>query len=179
MASYRTARDRYFYLIVALLTVVLFDIYAPQNFSEILSEFIRKQLKTTVSPDLRYLRSLIWFLLLGVSVRYCQAALFMERQYKYLHSLEDQLASHFNNAAFTREGKAYLTNYPVFSNWAHYLYTLVFPVLLIAVIIVRTLRALPPRLPWSGFQWFDLTIGVAICVSVVLYLFAFHGWRVP
>jgi hypothetical protein len=71
------------------------------------------------------------------------------------------------------------TNYPAFSNWAHYLYTLVSQVLLITVVIVRTLHELPPRLPWSGFQWFDLTIGVAICVSVVLYLLAFHGWRSP
>jgi hypothetical protein len=172
--SYRSGRDRYFYIILVLFAVVLFDLHAPKDFSKIASEVAQKKLELSVAFDLRYLKSIIWFLVLGVTVRYCQAALLLERQYSYIHSLEHLLASYFAPPAFTREGKAYLDRYPAFSTWAHYLYTLVFPLGLMALVIYRTLRELPCCHKWVGLDWFDSLISISICVSVVLYLFAFH-----
>ena len=177
MSSFRKARDRYFYFSLALLAVVLFDISAPQDFGVILSEFLKNKLQVTHAPDMQYVRSLIWFLLLGVTVRYCQTALFIERLYKYIHSLEDHLSAEVSGSAFTREGKAYGEGYPLFSNWAHYLYTLVFPLLFILVIVVRTAHELRSQSATSVLTWFDLSIAIAMCVSIFLYLFAFHNWH--
>ena len=106
----RRARDRYFYFVVAVLAVALFDWATPEGFAGAVS--------------------VLWFLLLGLTVRYCQAALGIERQYTYVHQLEATLARHVGSG-FTREGEAYLSDYPVFLTWAHYLYSLVFPVLLV------------------------------------------------
>jgi len=172
--SYRSARDRYFYFILAVFGVVLFDLYAPKDFSRITSELAQKKFELSVAFDLHYLKSIAWFLLLGVTIRYCQVALLLERQYTYIHGLEEILAGHFRPPAFTREGKAYLAEYPGFSTWAHYLYTLVFPLGLVALVVYRTVRELPCCRRWAGLDWFDLIVTVAICVSVVLYLFAFH-----
>ena len=179
MASYRKTRDRYFYLILAVLAVVIFDLYSPQDFADILSQFVRAKLQANAAPDLRYIRSLIWFLLLGITIRYCQTALYMERQYKYIHSLEAALALHFNGEAFTREGKAYLKDYQLFSTWVHYLYSFVSPIFLAAVVVLRTIHELRASFPQTVLAWFDIGVALAMCISVVLYLIAFHNWRLP
>jgi hypothetical protein len=176
-SAYRSSRDRHFYLILAVLAVILFDLYAPKDFSRILAETIQKQLDTSVAPDLRYLRSILWFVLLGVTLRYCQVALLLERQYIYLHGLEELLARSFEAPAFTREGKAYLSSYSVFSTWSHHLYTLIFPLWLAALVIYRTARELPCCVRWAGLDWFDLIVAAALCITIVLYLFAFHRWK--
>src|SRR5262249_1188539 len=86
--SHRSSRDNYFYVILVLLALLLFDLYAPKDFSRIISEVAQKKLELSVSFDLRYLKSIAWFLLLGLAIRYCQAALALERQYSYIHRLE-------------------------------------------------------------------------------------------
>lgn len=174
VSAYRSARDRYFYLILAVLTVIFFDMYAPKGFSVIVSDFLKKRLESTSAPDLRYLKSVITFLLLGVTLRYCQVALLLERQYRYIHELETALSVEFPSPAFTREGKAYLADYPLFSTWAHYLYTAIFPLWLAVLVFYRIVRELPWGRPWAGLDWFDLAVGAAILLSLVFYLWAFH-----
>jgi len=179
MMSYRKSRDRYFYLTLAVLAIVIFDLYSPQNFADILSQFVRAKLEASAAPDLRYIRSLIWVLLLGITIRYCQTALYMERQYKYIYFLETALASNFNDVAFTREGKAYLKDYQMFSTWVHYLYSFVSPIFLATVVVLRTIHELRASFPRTVLAWFDLGVAIAMCISVVLYLIAFHNWRLP
>jgi hypothetical protein len=96
----------------------------------------------------------------------------LERQYDYIHELEVVLQQHVHEA-FRREGDAYLEQYPRFLDWAHFLYTVVFPLLLCIVAIAWTYRQAPPR-PWPVTAWFNLTITVLLLISVVLYLETLH-----
>jgi hypothetical protein len=177
LQSYRQTRDRQFYMTLATIAVVMFDAYTPRDFATVLSDVLKKALDTPAAPNLSYVRTLIWFLLLGVTVRYCQTVVLMERQYKYIHTLEVQLATHFKGVTFTREGKAYNEQYPAFAAWAHFLYTLVFPAAMLWVVAVRTVRQLPGWPPWSTLTWLDFFIGIAICATLALYLLAVHDWR--
>lgn len=174
MQKQRAARDRNFYLVVALVAVVWFDVVAPKDFATIAADSLKAKLHLTAAPDLGYLRSVLWFILLGLTVRYCQTALSVERSYDYIHEIEALLAKHVD-PVFGREGKAYLTNYPLFSHWAHVLYVLVSPALLMAVVIAWTCSQLPFWWPWTwpGVVWFQTTVSVAIVVSIALY-WAFH-----
>lgn len=175
MRAQRKARDRYFYFVIALLSVALFDLSAPEKFSETVADVLRAKLDVSTAPDLSYVRSILWFLLLGLTVRYCQAALNVERQYTYVHNLEAKLSTHFDGA-FTREGAAYLADYPWFLSWAHCLYTFTFPLLLCAIAIIWTYRLIPGSIPWPLAVWFDVTVTVAILISIGLYLVAIHEW---
>ena len=134
---------------------------------------LKSKAQLSSTPDLGYIRSLLWFLLLGFTVRYCQTALAVERQYAYVHKIEALLSRHVEGA-FTREGEAYLENYPLFLDWAHYLYTLIFPLLLSLVAIVWTYRQIPAW-PWPWAIWLDSIVTVALLASVVMYLVAFHS----
>lgn len=178
MQDQRRARDRYFYLVLALLGIALFDVAAPEGFATTIADVLKTQLGLSVAPDLAYVRSLLWFLLLGLTVRYGQAALAVERQYIYIHELEAKLSAHVE-AGFKREGEAYLTGYPLFLSWAHYLYTIIFPLLLSAVVISWTWRQIPgwpwPFGPaWPFLVWFNFIVTIAILASIAMYLHAFH-----
>jgi hypothetical protein len=126
--------------------------------------------------DLAYVRSVLWFLLLGLTLRYSQLTLNLERQYGYIHQLEEALQE-VVHPAFRREGRAYLENYPRFLTWAHFLYTVVFPLLLCVVALCWTYRQFPTW-PWPWTVWFNLAVTVLLLVSVGLYLQTLHRERI-
>jgi len=177
MQGQRSARDRYFYFVIAVVAVAWFDIVAPQDFAAIVAEAIKARLQLTVAPDLSYLRSVLWFLLLGLTIRYCQTALSVERSYIYIHKVEAVLAEHIDGV-FGREGAAYLSRYPWFLKWAHYLYVVACPILLLAVVAAWTSAQVPTRNPfsWPASVWFDALVSLAIYISVGLY-WLFHVRR--
>jgi hypothetical protein len=182
MAEHRTKRDRYFYLVLAVLAVAWFDLSAPEGFATALGDILKVQLGLSSSPDLGYVRNLLWFVLLGLTIRYGQAALGVERLYIYLHELESVLSVQVDGA-FRREGQAYEAYNPFFLSWAHYLYTLFFPMLLAVVAVSWMWRQIPSwpwpfsSVPWSFGVWFNMTITVAILASIGMYLHAFHFYN--
>ena len=174
MQTQRQARDRYFYLVLAVIAVVLFDLATPDGFSQAVGDMLRARLQLSQAPNLAYVRSVLWFLLLGLTIRYCQAALGLERQYSYVHQLEASLARHVQDG-FTRESQAYVSHYPLFLSWAHYLYTLIFPVLLAVTAVAWTLRQIRDQSPWSLTLWCDCTVTLMLLASLAMYLYAVHG----
>ena len=155
------------------------NLTAKEGFATTVADVLTARLGLSVAPDLSYVRSLLWVLLLGLTVRYGQAALGVERLYIYLEELEAVLSSQVG-AGFKREGEAYRDYDPFFLRWVHYLYTLVFPVVFAAVVVVWTWRQ-SPGLPWpfGAFTWsfaeyFNLLVTMVILVSIGMYLHAFH-----
>lgn len=74
-----------------------------------------------------------WLLTLLVGLKYCQTALAVERQYPYLHRLEEAIAARLGDPElFCREGKAYLRAYPTVLNWAWFCYVILFPLAALA-----------------------------------------------
>jgi hypothetical protein len=179
LAEHRGKRDRYFYLVLAVLAVALFDVTAPDGFATAIADILKAQLGLSAPPNLAYIRSLLWLLLLGLTIRYGQAALGVERLYIYLHDLEDALAAQVPGA-FRREGKAYAEYNPPFMTWAHWLYTIIFPVLLACVVVVWTWQQIPGS-PWrAGWRLsvvFNSWVSIAILASIAMYLHAFHVWK--
>ena len=184
MAEQRGKRDRYFYLVLVVLAIALFDATAPEGFATTVADVLTTRLGVSLAPDLSYVRSLLWVLLLGLTVRYGQAALGVERHYIYLASLEEALSSHAG-VEFRREGDAYRDYDPIFLRWAHRLYTLVFPVVFAVVVVVciwRQSSGLPwpfSSSAWSLVTWFNWLVAMAILASIGMYLHAFHLYETP
>jgi hypothetical protein len=174
--GFRTSRDRHFYAILAVLAFVLYDTYAPQESGRVVEAYLKKQLELSTLPSLTYLGTLIWFLLLGIVLRYGQATVNLERQYAYNHRLEARIDEMLGgDDVFTREGKAYLKDYPWFGTWAHCLYTVVFPAALAAIVCVRILNRLQaaPAIQWVTI--FDVLIGAGILVTIALAFAVIHA----
>lgn len=130
--GYLKRRDRLSLYLLITLMILFLEVVSTSGTETIFLKLISKYLGNDVSLETSFIRCLIWFLLFGIVVKYCQIVVLVERQYAYLHKLEKELMSFFSTGIpFTREGKSYLKNYPNLSQWSHILYTWVFPAILL------------------------------------------------
>jgi len=171
---YLKRRDRLFLWVLLLLVVMLFYIYTPAEVSNIFAQIIEKKLSVKTEINFLYIQSIIWFVLLSVMIKYFQAVILIERQYDYIHSLEELLSSEYEGRAFTGEGKSYLNDYPAFLNWASFLYTILFP----AILAIITTAKIVLECKQNGLKEFqvvfDILIFVFVIISLGLYLYGIH-----
>jgi hypothetical protein len=168
-----TQRDRQFLLVIALFALLAVAI----SYSKALMGALGSVAIFGVSVDISEvpvpaLLTLAWVYTLAMSLRYCQNSINVERQYEYLHLLEDRLGKAAgDDAVFQREGRAYLANYPVFSEWAWILYVFVLPALcVIASVLLVTYE-------WyvvDSSTWFKLADSL-LAVGVTLNFFFYRG----
>jgi hypothetical protein len=168
-------RDRLLVVILTILSVMSFRILLPQESGNVLSEFVGKKLDVGQPVNLVFLGTVVWFALLSAVMRYFQVGVNLERQYKYLHRVEDEISRYYGGDVFTREGKSYLRDYPIFSNWAWGLYTIVLPSgLLISITLKIVSEVTAPRVSWLA-TGADLVIYLLITISTALYLLHIHS----
>ena len=167
-------RNRLFIGVLFILAIILFQIYAPKGALSIMSLFIKNQLGELPAMNFYFIDSIIWFILLSVTLRYFQVVVYIERQYKYVHQLEKEISPSFNEQAFTREGLLYLKNYPKFLKWVYFLYTMFFPFLLAVIVISKLISEYDIRGGLSTLFWFNVLIGFFILISTFLYFIVMH-----
>ena len=167
-------RDRLFLGVLCILIVILFQIYTPQEALNLLSQFISDKLNIATNIDLLFIQSIIWFGLLATTIKYFQLVIFIERQYNYIHQLEDQISNEYANKAFTREGVSYLKEYPIFLTWASFLYTMLFPSILSIISISKIISEFKLHGAKILLVWFNLAIFVFLVISTGFYIFVLH-----
>ncbi len=69
MQSQRSSRDRHFYLVIAVLGLAMFDVATPQGFAMVIGDVLKANSTSQVRPIWRTVRSILWFVLLGLTVR--------------------------------------------------------------------------------------------------------------
>ncbi len=167
-------RNRLFLFVLCILILMLFQLYTPQEASNLMSQFISSKLNLSEQMNMLFVQSIIWFGLLATTLKYFQSVVFIERQYNYIHQLEEQLSKEYEKKAFTREGDSYLKDYPKLLNWASCLYTIFFPVILLIISSFKIVS----ECKLLGFKqilvWFNVAIFLFIIISVILYLIALH-----
>ena len=170
-------RDRLFAYTVIAVTVMLLQIVAPKDTDAAIGKLVSSMLDLSGTFSLSVIGTVLWFAILGLVIRYFQTVIYIERQYAYIHSLEELLSAYYEGGAFTREGKSYLHNSPLFSKWTNAVYRIAFPLLLVLVLAVKLATEFSRAMTLDWLFAFDaLTFG-AIGVSVALYLVSLHGKR--
>lgn len=168
------ARDRLFLITAAVLGALFLYRDHPENVMSAIKAIVGiGEEGGRVSFPEPVITSVLWLLGLFVTLRQMQASITIDRQYSYLHKLENKLSSLSKmNDVFCREGNAYAENYPVFSWWVWFVYQIVLPVLLIITssnLILNEYAALSLPL---GHLVFDSIVFCALIISVILRL-----WR--
>ena len=163
-----------FLWVLVVLVIMLFQIYTPAEASSILSQLMEKKLEVKSQINFLFIQSVIWFVLLALIIKYFQSVIFIERQYDYLHSLENILSNEYGENAFTREGKSYLNDYPAFLNWASFLYTVLFPAILAAVSTSKIVSEFNQYGAGEVLIWFNVSIYLFVIISLGLYLYGIH-----
>lgn len=172
--EYIGIRDRLLLFILILITLMLFDLFSPEESSAVMSQFICSKFGLETPVNISFLGNILWFGMVALCVKYFQTVIYIERQYAYLEKIEGALNSKFGGDLFTREGKSYLRNYPLFSDWSHILYTVIFPVILFAVLFSKITNEIGKVGKFSWFLSFNVIAFVCVAVSIGLYLISFH-----
>lgn len=168
------ARDRAFSIIILIIGALFLQIQYPTDFQGSLGNIsIQDAVINLRSLPLAALLSMTWTFLLVFTLRYCQTAINTERQYNYLHMLEKKISTELGDERiYRRESKAYLKNYPVFSNWVWFFYTIMFPIIIISAILTLLIFEYG-NLRYPIFhKVFDTVLAVGVVLSFVLYRFA-------
>lgn len=177
LLEHRRFRDRLFRFILLVMTTMVFQLYSPAEATQAISDLATQKLELTSPIDSSFVASMVWFALLAFTVRYYQAVIVLERQYDYIHKLESVLSQNYEGKAFTREGAAYLADYPLFSKWASKLYTVAFPLLLVILVIAKIVSELCEAPRVSVTLGFDVVVSILVLISIVLSMTSLHRRR--
>jgi hypothetical protein len=169
-------RDTLFYILLVIVASFSLRIGSVDLVNGVLSSYINKSYGVAVDSNTNLFGTMLWLLLFGVSSRYYQIVVQIERQYAYIHHLEELLNEKYaGSQAFTREGKSYLDKYPLFSNWICFLYTGAFPALIFMTISFGMQRELTKSNLSSSSVATDLACYLITCISTILYVGKIHS----
>lgn len=168
-------RDTLFYGLLIILAVFTLQLSSTEVVVSVVNDYVNKTTGIKLGKSADFISTLLWLLLLGFTTRYYQVVLGIERQYGYLHALEEKLNGYYpESKAFTREGKSYLSKYPLFSNWIWLLYTVFFPSLIIFCVIMRTNSEIEGMQSIEVNQIIDFICYLVIATSSILYIYRLH-----
>lgn len=181
-----TSRDRLFLWVIGLFAVLALEIGYPASLGKSLGKIgvLGAELNLQALP-LAALLDASWVLTFAIALRYCQASVQVNRQYPYLHMLEDVISPAFgsgiyqgegqaiapvvNTNVYRREGKMYLSEYPVLLEVAGIAYGILFPVIVMIAaggLIIWEWKYLPYSIPNRAF---DTVVTFALLAIFALY----------
>jgi hypothetical protein len=167
-------RDRLLLVLIGLIGLLSIIVLYYSSLARILGSVGVAEIGVNLSVlPARALLTSEWVFVLAITLRYCQVSLTTERQYSYLHMLEDKLSQGSgDDDLYRREGKAYLHNYPAFSEWAWISYVYIFPAIVVMAslgLLITELISFPAGWP---FKVFDSSLAAGTVTTVFLY----RGW---
>ncbi|MEM6831048.1 MAG: hypothetical protein AAF551_11090 [Bacteroidota bacterium] len=177
LRKYLVQRDRLFFysiLVIFLMVLISHNLQAVTSISEgmVKSKFDLKSIK--IEPHL--VSTVTLFLFLSILIRYYQLNLLINRQYTYIHTLESKLSEALSNYPISRESQGYLHNYPFVLQLIHWVYTLVIPLLIIGVSLMKYVNELKIFKNNYGSIYFiaNTTFTILIVTLSIMYLSWLH-----
>ena len=165
------SRDRLFLYVLVILVFQFFQIAAPSESSETLTSLLERISGFKITIHEAFIRNVLWFGLLSVVIRYFQTTVTNERQYQYVQRLENTLTRLLGDQfPIEREGRAYLLGRPRFTRWLHYVYTWIFPILLLATTLLKIAVEFPGRQQLNLFYFVSISFCSLIWITTLLYL---------
>lgn len=169
-------RDRTMLFVIIALGFFAFHAISPSTTDIAITEYLSFKFGLTTIFDLSVLGNVVWVLVLLFSLRYFQTSVFVERQYAYIHQLEDKVNKSLGEETITREGKSYLSDYPWFSDWMWVIYTIILPILLFIVSLVKIVNewVVACGRGYTFGLYFNTGIFLLLIISIALYLGMLH-----
>lgn len=163
-------RQKYFFGML-IFTFLLFIIkYLPSLIDNLANDLLKNKLSTTVSIDLKWIKSLVLFSFIWIIFSYFQSTLNIERLYDYLHKTEEKLSARMGSLKIYREGHNYLDNYPLVLSLIHRIYNIVIPITIIIIIcILWKVDNFIPINKWDFNNIIDTIIEGIIIISTILF----------
>ena len=169
-------RDILFYTLLILLPLFYLQITSESLVNGVIEGMLDEKFGIHIDEPSNVFNTMLWFLLFGFTSKYFQTVVQIERQYDYIHHLEQIINKVYSKTkAFTREGASYASEYPIFSRWLWALYTIAFPCIILICITVRI------KFEVAGTEFININLipsllsYLLVVVSTTLYLGKIHG----
>ena len=173
------ARNRLFLFILTLIALIALDFYSQSSISQWVNAFIKKYLGDDVPTlDFEIMGTITIFLLLTLVIEYYKRSINVDRQYRYLISVEENICHAMSGDYVTREGKSYFSRTgvpeidgknkrPIYLRFVGPMYTYFFPVVLILFLGYKIIHDFPPT---KITTILNTIFGLLIIAYNILYL---------
>lgn len=171
-------RNRLFVFVLVIIAFMALGLYSPGSLSDLINAYIIKTLGEKAPKfEFEVIGSVVWFLLLSLVIQYYQRSILVDRQYRYIQNLEEQICSDLGGDYVTREGKAYFSStgkaadagkQPLFIRTVGPLYVTIFPLLLIIFVSLKIVHE--NVWPKSLVDWSNILVGLAVVAYNIFYM---------
>lgn len=151
------------YSLILIIFYFLIEFKSSDSVS-LVNKYLEKKIGLELNINYDLLTTAILLLLFRYTLKYFQINLNIEKQYNYIHKLEDDLNNLANSQLITREGFSYLEDYPLLSALIHRLYNFFLPLGLIVVMIIKLIQT------FQNFSLLNILIISLIILCTFLYL---------
>ncbi len=174
----QSRRNKSFVVLCVLEAISFMLIRNPDFICGLLNDVAREKLESSIQFSNTILQTLVWILIAYVLIRYVQDVLYVEKEYKYLSTLEKKISELLgepnNTRDFAREGDHYFENYPLVKNLIHLFYTFFSPILFTVINIIHIVQEWNSSVSCSAVIA-DTAICVAIFIITWFYFFEIHS----
>lgn len=165
-------RYRYLFYILVVVMLVLLEVFFPEDAQSFISGFLANIFDLPHNANFQIIETGLLFALMLLIVRYLQLVVTVERQYTYIHWLEDRLNEFFGEELITFEGKFYGSNYPPILGCLNLVYKYCVPAIFVSVVILQIEMQIPVfHTKTNLISYLNSAVRAIIVISVGLY-----GW---
>ncbi|MCI6265591.1 MAG: hypothetical protein MR598_01940 [Erysipelotrichaceae bacterium] len=157
------SRNKLFLALCICILVLMLMVVYPNNIYENLQEFLLDKLGINIKFELKVLELFNWFIISYLTIRYYQINANIEKNYKYIHNIEDILEKKHKIPIY-REGRNYLEQYPIFLTFSYIFYKYVFPILFSICVTTKAIFNIINRL---SLPFLIISIVVSIFLIII------------
>lgn len=167
------SRNKLFIVLCICILILMLMIIYPNNVYENIQEMFLEKLGINIKFELKVMELFNWFIILYLTIRYYQINANIEKNYKYIHSIEEMLEIKYKLPIY-REGKNYLNQYPRFLTFSYVFYKYVFPILFSLCVIVKIIFNIVNKLSFSFLIISIITAGCLIFLNISYFIFNYQ-----
>lgn len=172
MRDAEASRDRLFVWVIGLFALLSLEIGYPAAVGGALGKLsIAGGELNLQSLPLPALLNATWVLTLTISLRYCQTTILVNRQYPYLHILEETISPMLGGGdLYQREGKVYLRGYPLLLDVAWIAYGVLFPLIVMFAALGLTIW----ELIWVLYPFPHILFDAFVAGALICFFFLYR-----
>jgi len=168
--GYIKRRNNCTIIILCLVILFLFQVDSPNLVNSIILAVVNKYIGNVI-VEFEYIKPILYLTLLWVLATYYRTTLTIERQYSYIHGVEDSLSEAMKPFRIEREGKNYLKDDSFFLKLINTFYKITLPVSISFFAIFDWIYEKNNTVNSSLF-WFNTLL--LFCISIIPLLYFFH-----
>ena len=130
-------RSKYFFILCILEILNFIFLIQPSQTFKLIKNWLNVEYSIEFPYTISIIQVILWIFIVYFTVLYFQKNIFIERQYRYLNELENDISVMINLNCFCREGNNYNDNYPFALTMIDFFYKWTIPVILIILNFIK------------------------------------------